>query len=263
MRPDQGPGGGTGNTSAGRTAAGGAPGTRPGTRRHRHGEPLPWIIRAVFAAGIFLAVTALIGLLLNLTTGLTTTGWLIAAGLLGAAAALRLSTRHARRAAEGHADRREDDAGGTGAGHAGRRPSVLAAQPGEGWDGSGLGHALVRARVSRSSLRTTGFALLAAALAGGAVGLTAASAGWQRTPGFAQLWLVPAAGGATLGVRSDYPGTQTFHLELRRGNGTTQKWTLSLASGQSWQRAVAVANGTRLAARLAAPDRILTVEATS
>jgi hypothetical protein len=92
---------------------------------------------------------------------------------------------------------------------------------------------------------------------GAAIGLAQVSAGWQRTPGFAQLWLVPArngtaAGQATLGVRSGYPQAESFHLVLRRGAHTVSTWDFTLASGQTWQQTVTAGARQRLAAELTA-----------
>jgi hypothetical protein len=103
--------------------------------------------------------------------------------------------------------------------------------------------------------------MLAAVLAGGAVWLANASAGWQHSPGFAQLWLTPATTTtSTLGVRDNFPGQQTFRLVLRgNGGNVLGAWDLSLAQGQAWQRTVARPAGSTLIARLGMPGQTLTV----
>jgi hypothetical protein len=106
---------------------------------------------------------------------------------------------------------------------------------------------------------TAGLLAVAAALAGGAVWLGAASAGWPRAPGFAQLWLVPGQGSsAALGVRDSYPGRHTFQLVLSGGGKTVGRWTLTLADGESWQKTVTTAAGA-LSATLTTPDQELKV----
>jgi hypothetical protein len=118
----------------------------------------------------------------------------------------------------------------------------------------------VRAGGSGLSLLGGGFLLLAAALGGGAVWLAAASADWQPTPGFAQLWLVPARGNsATLGVRDAYPGRHTFRLVLSGGGTTSSSWDLTLTDGETWQRTVTTASGAARAATLTTPGQTLKV----
>jgi hypothetical protein len=179
--------------------------------------------RALWTVGLALAGTVLAGLALNLAGGLTRLSWEItlAVAVLACAGA-------------GLAMRR-------------RRAGLWSA-------------ASVRTDGLRVSPLTGGFLLLAAALAGGAVWLAVASANWQRSPGFAQLWLVPAKGSnATLGVRDDYPGRQAFRLTLRSGARTVTTWDLALAYGETWQRTVTGPAGGKLAATLTAPDRVLSV----
>jgi hypothetical protein len=101
------------------------------------------------------------------------------------------------------------------------------------------------------------YGLAALAITGTAIGLAVVSAGWQHSPGFAQLWLVPArstavSGQATLGVRSGYQGTERFHLVLRRGAHAIGTWDFSLGTGRSWQRTVTAPVGQRLTAQLTA-----------
>lgn len=179
--------------------------------------------RLLWAVGLVLAGTVLAGLILNLAGGLTRLSWIITlviAVLACAGAWLAISRRRERQ----------------------QEPPLVPA----------TGFAL--------ALPTAGYLLLAAALAGGAVWLAAASAGWPRTPGFAQLWLVPAKGAAaTVGVRDSYPGRQTFRLVLRSDAKTVGSWDLALAEGQTWQRAVTVPAGGPLVATLTTPGRVLTV----
>jgi hypothetical protein len=181
--------------------------------------------RAMWAIGLVLAGTVLAGLVLNLTTGLTRLSWAITlavAVLACACAGLVIGRRR----------------------------------------GGRVEPASVRTREFRFSPLTGGFLLLAAALAGGAVWLGDASAGWQHTPGFAQLWLVPAKGAsATLGVRDDYPGRQAFLMVLRNGAKTVGTWHLTLAAGETWQRTVTATAGDKLAATLTTPNQLLTVTA--
>ena len=179
--------------------------------------------RAMWTVGLALAGTVLAGLVLNLAGGLTRVSWEItlASAVLACAGA-------------GLAMRR-------------RRAGPWSA-------------ASVRTDGFRVSPFTGGFLLLAAALAVGAVWLAVASANGQRSPGFAQLWLVPAQGAnATLGVRDDYPGHQAFRLTLRSGAKTVTTWNLALTYGVTWQRTVTGPTGGTLAATLTAPDRVLSV----
>jgi hypothetical protein len=188
--------------------------------------------RVMWAVGLTLAWTVLAGLVLNVVGGLTRLSWAIALTVTGLACAgvlLAVRKRGARREPR-NGGRREPKNGG------------LPLSP-----------------------LTGGFLLLAALLAGGAVCLAAASANWQRSPGFAQLWLVHAKGtSATLGVRDNYPGRQAFHLTLRGGNRTVASWDLRLAHGETWQRTVSAQlggklAGSKLAATLTTPDRVLSV----
>jgi hypothetical protein len=186
--------------------------------------------RAMWAVGLALACAVFAGLVLNLTTGLTRAGWAVTLAVAVLACVGVVLAVRRRRA-------------GT--------VSAATVHP----------HRLRLSFFSPSL--TAGYLLLAATLVGGAVWLAQASAGWQHSPGFAQLWLVPAgkAASATLGVRNDYPLRQTFHLELQTGAHTVTTWNLHLAAGQAWQRTVAAPRGNRLAARLTTPGRVL--EATS
>lgn len=102
--------------------------------------------------------------------------------------------------------------------------------------------------------------MLAAVLAGGAVWLANASASWQHSSGFAQLWLTPAtATTSTLGVRDNFPGQQTFQLVLRDGGKPIGTWDLLLSEGQAWQRTVARPAGRTLTATLDVPNQTLKV----
>ena len=181
--------------------------------------------RLMWATGLALAVAVLAGLLLNLTTGLTRLAWAVTLAVVVAACLVAWLA-----------------AWRSGAVHVPARSVLL--------------------RGLRFSPVTGGFLLLAAALTGGAVWLAAASAGWEDTPGFAQLWLAPAHGtaGHVLGVRDAYPGRHAFRLVLRGGKKVTT-WDLTLEDGQSWQRTVTAPPGGSLAATLTTPDRVLRVTA--
>lgn len=186
-------------------------------------SPVLW--RGMWAVGLSLAVAVLGGLLLNLTPlGLTRMSWavsLAAVTLLAVAA----SAWRRRRAMQPR-------------GSAAATPATPAA-PG-------------RPRFSRIA---AGYALAAVALAAAAIMLAVLSAGRQHSPGFAQLWLVPArspavSGQATLGVRSGYQGTETFHLVLRRGPHPIGTWDFTLGPGRNWQRTVTAPVGQHLTAQL-------------
>jgi hypothetical protein len=179
--------------------------------------------RAMWAVGLVLAGAVLAGLVLNLTTGLTRLSWAITLAIaVLACACAGLALRRRR----------------------GRRQEA----------------ATVRPKDYRFSPLNGAFLLLAAALATAAVWLGQASAGWQRSPGFAQLWLVPAKGAnATLGVRDDYTGRQAFLVVLRNGGKTVGTWDLTLAAGETWQRTVTAPAGDKLAATLKTPNQLLTV----
>jgi hypothetical protein len=179
--------------------------------------------RMMWGTGLVLAGTVLTGLLLNLVTGLTRLSWAVALAVVVTAVACAGLVIRRRRA-------------------------------------DGVAHAPVRRRGFRPSPVTGGFLLLAAVLAGGAVWLANASAGWQHQAGFAQLWLTPATEAtSTLGVQDNFPGQQTFHLVLSDNGKTVGSWDLSLAEGQAWQRTVARPAGSKLAATLAAPGQALSV----
>jgi len=187
--------------------------------------------RMMWSIGLVLAGTVFTGLLLNLVTGLTPLSWAVALAVTVVALAVAA-------VAVARADRLIM-----------RRGADM------------VKSALVRLRGFRPSRVTGGFLLLAAVLAGGAVWLANASAGWPRSPGFAQLWLTPATGvTSTLAVRDNFPGKQTFRLVLRGGSGQVLgAWDLSLTQGESWQRTVARPAGSKLTARLSLPGQTLTV----
>jgi hypothetical protein len=180
--------------------------------------------RMLWGAGLVLAGTVFTGLLLNLVTGLTPLSWAVALAVAVVAVAC--------------------------AGQLLMRRGADVVRP-----------ALVRLRGFRPSRATGGVLLLAAVLAGAAVWLANASAGWPRSPGFAQLWLTPATNvTSTLGVRDNFPGRHTFRLVLRgKGGRVLGAWDLSLAQGESWQRTVARPAGSRLTARLGLAGQTLTV----
>jgi hypothetical protein len=180
--------------------------------------------RAIWAAGLALACAVLAGLVLNLTVGLTRLSWLSTLG--GAIVIL----------------------GGV---------ALLLRRRGVRWGSA----TFVIPDGLRFSPVTVGISLLAACFAAGAVWLGVASASWHASPGFAQLWLVPAAGPrGTLGIRSEYPQKHTFHLVLRTGKKTVTTWNLTLADGESWQRNVGEPPGEPLVATVTTPDRTLLVK---
>jgi hypothetical protein len=193
--------------------------------------------RMMWGAGLALAGAVLTGLLLNLVTGLTRLSWTVALAIAVVACACGVLVSRRRGAAEA-ASAPVADAGAD------------AVKP-----------ATVRRTGFRLSPVTGGFLLLAAVLAGGAVWLGNASAGWQHSPGFAQLWLTPATDTtSSLGVSDNFPGQQTFRLVLR-GNGgkVLGTWDLSLAQGQAWERTVDRPAGTKLTATLGLPGQTLRV----
>jgi hypothetical protein len=189
----------------------------------------PVLSRGMWAVGLSLAVTALGGLLLNLTpVGLTRMTWALS---LSAVTVLAVAASAWRRGRRSHA-------GGLG-------PAAPAAP-----------RTLRRLRM----VARYGYGLAAFAIAAAAIGLAVVSAGWQHSPGLGQLWLVPArstaaSGMATLGVRSGYQGTGTFHLILRRGAHVIGTWDFTLGAGRSWQRTVSAPAGQRLTAQLTAVGR--------
>jgi hypothetical protein len=179
--------------------------------------------RAMWTVGLVLAGAVLAGLVLNLTTGLTRLSWAVTLAIAVLACA--------------------------GAGLVLRRRGGRRVEP-----------AAVRTKDSRFSPLTGGFLLLAAVLAGGAVWLGQASAARQHSPGFAQLWLVPAAGAnATLGVRDNYTGRQAFVVVLTSSGKTVETWDLTLTADETWQRTVTATAGGTLAATLTTPTQVLTV----
>jgi Protein of unknown function (DUF1616) len=178
--------------------------------------PLLW--RSMWVAGLSLAVTVLGGLLLNLTPpGLTRVTWTIS---LSAVTLLALAVSAWLR----------------------RRPSSQ--------DRSAQERAIPRTRPGTRI--AAGYAAAALAISGTAVGLAIASAGWRHSPGFAQLWLVPARNtpDASLGVRSGYSDAETFHLVVRSGLDAVLSWDFTLGSGQTWQRTISAPAGQHVTAQL-------------
>jgi len=179
--------------------------------------------RCVWVTGLSLAVTVLGGLALNLTPArLTRASWTISLTVLTMLALAASAGLRAWRS------------------RAGTAREVRAREP-------------ARSRgIARYKLA---YPVAVLAVTGTAIGLAQVSGGWQRTQGFAQLWLVPArhgtaVGQAMLGVRSDYQQAESFHLVLRRGARTVSAWDFTLASGQTWQQAVTAGVGQPLAAEL-------------
>jgi hypothetical protein len=201
-------------------------------RSPRRFSPVLW--RCLWTVGLSLAVAVLGGLVLNLfPAGLTRVSWTIllaAVTLIALAAAARLPTGPVRAAPA-------------------RRPA---------W---------TRPAWTRPAWVAAGYTLTAVALAGTAAGLAVASGGWQHSPPFAQLWLVPGTSKATLGVRSAYPGEQAFSLVLKNGTRPAGSWDFTLAAGQTWRRAIQEPGGQRITAQLTAtglaPASTLTVAITS
>jgi Protein of unknown function (DUF1616) len=197
-------------------------------RSPRRFSPVLW--RWLWTAGLSLAVSVLGGLVLNLTpAGLTRVSWtiLLTVVTLLAVAAAWLRTRSARPARQ-------------------PRPAPRSA----------LRSAL--RPVPRPAWMAAGYALAALAMAGTATGLAVVSGGWQHSPPFAQLWLVPGTSKATLGVRSAYPGARQFRLVLKNGTHPAGTWDFTLSSGQAWQRAVAAPAGQRLTAQLSTVGQVQT-----
>jgi hypothetical protein len=191
----------------------------------------------MWGAGLVLAGAVLTGLVLNQVTGLTRLSWaaaLAVAVVAGACAGLVIRRYGAKDVA----------------------PAPV---PDAGADE--VEPAPVLRRGFRPSPVTSGFLLLAAVLAGGAVWLANASAGWQHSSGFAQLWLTPSTEAtSTLGVRDNYPGQETFRLVLRGDGGKVLgAWDLALAQGQTWQRTVTRPAGGTLTATLGMPGQALMV----
>jgi Protein of unknown function (DUF1616) len=186
-----------------------------GSGRPPHIGPLLW--RAMWVPGLSLAATVLGGLVLNLTpVGLTRVSWTTLLTAVTLAALAASTCLPARRSAKGTRGPRTPSGGGS-------------------WHTGPL----------------VGYAAAALAISGAAVGLAVASAGWGHSPGFAQLWLVPAASGeAGLGVRSAYSGAETFHLVLRGDTNALLSWDFTLGSGQTWRRTISAPVGQHLTAQL-------------
>ena len=185
-------------------------------RSPRRFSPVLW--RGMCSVGLSMAVAALGGLVLNLIpAGLTRVSWTIllaAVTLLALAAAVWLRPD----------SRRSTD-------------SRRAKHSWHSW---------------RQTWAVAGYSLGALALAGAATGLAVVSGGWQHSPSFAQLWLVPGSAKATLGVRSGYPDAREFRLVLKNGTRQAGTWDFTLTAGQTWQRTVAEPAGQRLTAQLTA-----------
>jgi Protein of unknown function (DUF1616) len=206
----------------------GLPGRSP-----RGFSPLLW--RGLWTVGLSLAVAVLGGLVLNLTpAGLTRVSWaILLAGvtILALAVTAWLRTRSLRTSS----------------------PRSSSPRSGRGW------------RPTRPTGVAAGYAVAALALAGGATWLAVASGGWQQTPAFAQLWLVPGTtttGTATLGVRSAYPDARAFRLVLKNGTRQEGAWDFTLTPGQTWRRTIPAPAGQRLTAELSGVGRTETVAIT-
>ena len=205
-------------------------------------DRMMWGEAGVAGAGLVLAGTVFTGLLLNLVTGLTPLSWAVAL-VVAVAAVVCAGLVIMRRGVI-----------------VGRGAAEAAAEPVPDADADAVKSAPVRRGGFRFSPVTGGFLTLAALLAGGAVWLANASAGWQHSSGFAQLWLTPATTTtSTLGVRDNFPGQQTFQLVLRDGGKPIGTWDLLLSEGQAWQQTVARPAGRTLTATLDVPNHVLTV----
>ncbi len=113
---------------------------------------------------------------------------------------------------------------------------------------------------------------VAAVVAAGAVQVARYGAEHQQYTGFTQLWLAPqqsSAELASLGVANYQGSTDSYRLVLRRGSRVVASWTISLRTGQTWQRRVPLRPGLRTSADLfllpdlAHPYRHVAVSATA
>jgi len=105
----------------------------------------------------------------------------------------------------------------------------------------------VRARryVSPWQAAACGLALL---ITGGAVWLAQAGAVSQHYPGFTELWLTNHTQSTSmdnLGVRNQEGITEKYRLVLARKGQASITWEITLATGQTWQRAVKVTSQTK------------------
>jgi uncharacterized membrane protein len=90
-------------------------------------------------------------------------------------------------------------------------------------------------------------------IAAGGLGLARLGAKIQPEPGFTQLWLSPRtekAPTASLGVTNDEGHTTSYRLVLLHNNHQNATWNLTLADGQTWQRAVPFSSTYTIAAEL-------------
>lgn len=214
--------------------------------------------RVMWTVGLGLALVVFTGLLLNLIpAGLTRLTWIISFAAMAVVAALVVVWRTRRligSPARPHLPVSADGRRWSRIYKVLRRWGALRC-----WSGmrAFLGYVAGARFPSRA---VVGYVAGAVAIVGTAIGLAAASAGWQHSSGFAQLWLVPArsrtaslpaAGGrVALGVRSQYRGAETFQLVLLRGAQLIGTWDFRLGAGESWQRGVSAPVGQRLTARL-------------
>jgi hypothetical protein len=209
----------------------------------------------MWGAGLVLAGTVFTGLLLNLFTGLTSLSWAVALAVVVAAVVCADLVIMRRGAITGR---------GAAKVTAAPVPDPVADEVTAAHVSDAGADEVKPAPVRRSGFRfspvTGGFLMLAAVLAGGAVWLANASAGWQHSSGFAQLWLTPATTTtSTLGVRDNFPGQQTFQLVLRDRGKAIGTWDLLLSNGQAWQQTVARPAGSTLTATLDLPNQTLKV----
>lgn len=102
-------------------------------------------------------------------------------------------------------------------------------------------------------LRHTLIFAAAVLVAGGAVALARIGVAVQPQPGFTQLWLSPQGHNvhtASLGVSNDQGSLTRYRLVLLRNGQVSATWNLTLADGQTWQRAVPFTGTYGLAANL-------------
>jgi hypothetical protein len=88
---------------------------------------------------------------------------------------------------------------------------------------------------------------LALVITGGAIWLAVIGAASQKYPGFTEFWLTSRGHSATvfnLGVSNQEGKTEKYRLVLVGAKHKTTTWELTLATGETWQRAVEVIGTT-------------------
>ena len=102
-----------------------------------------------------------------------------------------------------------------------------------------------RPRISPLNAVACGLAVL---IAGGAIWVAQAGAASEQYPGFTELWLSSKDHSASvdnLGVSNQEGKTEKYRLELLRNGHVSKTWNLTLPTGHTWQRTVAVNLATR------------------